>query len=329
MKFWTFLAAGLAAASAAVAAPGAYRISERIPGPDGGWDFARIDAVNNRLLVTRGISLMSLDLATRKVTGGLAAGERLHDALPVNGSREILVTYGNANAARFVDGQTGATLATVATGKNPDAVGQDPKSGLVLVMNHSGGDITLIDPKAHAVAGTIIVGGDLEMAAFDGKGLAFVNVEDRNETVAIDVAAAKVLRRIKLPGCDGPTGIAYHARRRWLIASCDGSTTIVEAASGKLVKSLKSGKEADGVGLDERSETAFVAGRDGTLTVISLAGKAPTVAQVLKTEPDNRTLAVDPRDGRVYIPAARLAKAPGAARPTPVPGTFEVLVVSR
>lgn len=328
MKLWTLLAAGLAVASTAAAA-GAWRISERIPGPDGGWDFARIDAANNRLLVTRGSSLMSVDLASRKVTGGLAAGERLHDALPVNGGREILVTYGNANAARFVDGQTGATLATVSTGKNPDAAGQDPKTGLVLVMNHSGGDITLIDPKSHKTVGTIAVGGDLEVVDFDGAGHAFVNVEDKNETAVIDVAAKTVTRRIKLPGCDGPTGIAYHAKRRWLIASCDGVTTIVEAASGKLVKTLPSGKEADGVGLDEGRDTAFVAGRDGTLTVISLSGKAPAVAQVLKTEPDNRTLAVDPRDGRVYIPVARLAKAPGAARPTPVPGTFQVLVVSR
>ena len=328
MKLWTLLAAGLAVASTAAAA-GAWRISERIPGPDGGWDFARVDAANNRLLVTRGSSLMSVDLASRKVTGGLAAGERLHDALPVNGGREILVTYGNANAARFVDGQTGATLATVPTGKNPDAAGQDPKTGLVLVMNHSGGDITLIDPKSHKAVGTIAVGGDLEVVDFDGAGHAFVNVEDRNETAVIDVAARKVTRRIKLPGCDGPTGIAYHARRRWLVASCDGATTIVEAAGGKLVKTLPSGKEADGVGLDEGRDTAFVAGRDGTLTVISLDGKAPSVAQVLKTEPDNRTLAVDPRDGRVYIPVARLATAPGAARPTPVPGTFQVLVVSR
>ena len=56
---------------AAVAAP-AYRVLDRIPGPDGGWDYVRVDAANNRVLVARGTSVMAVDLTTRVVTTGLA-----------------------------------------------------------------------------------------------------------------------------------------------------------------------------------------------------------------------------------------------------------------
>ncbi|MDB5476656.1 MAG: hypothetical protein JWP49_2167 [Phenylobacterium sp.] len=327
MKLACALAALTLAATAASAAPGGYRILDRIKGPDGGWDFVRVEPAHDRLWMTRGTSVMAVDLASGKVTAGLAPGERLHDVLPVNGGKELLITLGNANTAIFVDAQTGATLASVPTGKNPDAVEFDPASGLVLVMDHDGGDVVLIDPATHKGVGQIQIGGGLEVAAVDGKGRAFVNVEDKNDTAVLDIKARKVVGRIALPGCDGPTGIAYVAKRNWLIASCDGSTDVVDAGSGKLIKTLKSGKEADGVGYDARRELAFVAGRDGTLTIISLKGGKPTVVQVLKTEANNRTLAVDPRSGRVYLPVAQLAAPAPGQKLAPVPGTFHVLVV--
>lgn len=321
------LAIAGALASGAAAAAGGYRVIDEVKGPDGGWDFARIDPVSNRLLVTRGTSVMSLDLATGKVAAGLAPGQRLHDALPVNGGRELLVTNGDAGTAVFVDARTGATHATVQTGKNPDATALDPATGLVLVMNHSDGTIALVDPRTHAAAGRIEVGGDLEMAAPDGAGRAYVNVENKNETVLVDIAHRKVLRHIALPGCDGPTGVAYDKSRRWIVAACDGATDVVDARTGKLVKTLKTGKEADGVALDARRGLAFVPGREGSLSVVSLKGRAPAVVQVLKTEANNRTLALDERSGRIYLPVAQLAPAPEGQKPAPVPGTFHVLVV--
>jgi DNA-binding beta-propeller fold protein YncE len=302
-----FAALTLAAASAASAAPAGYRILERIEGPDGGWDFVRVDAAHDLLWMTRGTFVMSVDLASGKVTSGLAPGVRLHDVLPVNDGKELLITSGTNNTAVFADAATGATLATLPTGKNPDAAAFDPASGLVLVMDHDGGEVVLLDPRTHTAVGRIQVGGGLEVAAVDGKGHAFVNVEDKNQTAVLDIGARKVERRIALPGCDGPTGVAYVAKRNWLIASCDGSTDVVDAGSGALVKTLKTGKDADGVAYDPRRELAFVAGREGTLSVISLKGGKPAVIQVLKTEANNRTLAVDPRTGRVYLPVARLA----------------------
>lgn len=328
MKLGVGLTLALCAAGSALAASApAYKVVDRIKGPDGGWDFVHIDPATNRLMVTRGTSVMTLDLASGVTRTGLAPGKRLHDVLPVNGGREALVTHGGTDEAVFVDTETWRPVATVATGKNPDAAGVDPATGLVLVMNHSGGDITLVDPKVHKAVGAIAVGGDLEMAAFDGKGRAFVNVEDKNETVVLDVPSRRIVARYKLPGCDGPTGIAFDPVRNWLVAACDGGTAVVDARSGKPVAALKTGKAADGVEIDAARRTAFVPGRDGTLSVISLAGAKPAVAQVLKTAANNRTLAVDSKTGRVYLPAADFPPAKGEERPAPVPGSFRILVV--
>lgn len=303
-----------------------YYVSDRIPGPDGGWDYVRVDADNNRVLVARGTSVMAIDLTTRTVTPGLAAGERLHDALPVNG--ELLVTNGGNATAVFADSKTGSTLATVPTGKGPDAATYDPQSGLVLVMDHAGGQVTLIDPKARKAVGTINIGGEMEAAAVrDGR--AYVNIEDKNEIVVIDIAGRKVVTRWALPGCEAPTGIALIAGGKQLIAACDGSSVIVDIASGKVVQALPTGKGADGVAYDAKRNLAFVpAGRDGMLSIIDLSEKAARIVQTLPTQVSARTITIDPRTGRLYLPAASFGPPTTAGgRPSPLPGSFVVLVV--
>ena len=52
----------------------------------------------------------------------------------------------------------------------PDAILYDPASKHVLSMNHSGGDITVIDPAALDKTVTIQIGGTLEYAVADGLG---------------------------------------------------------------------------------------------------------------------------------------------------------------
>lgn len=323
--------AGAAAAAFAQAASGAalaYRVIERIPGPDGGWDYARVDPAADRVFVTRGASVMALDLKTGKLTEGLAPGARLHIALPVNGGREILVTNGGTDTAAIADARTGAIVASIPVGKGPDAATYDPHSGLVLVMDHAGGEVTLVDPKARRAAGAVPVGGVLEEASVDGKGLAFVNVESTAEVAVVDVAARKVVRRIPLKGCEGPTGSAYDPQDRLLLVACQGATAIVDPAKGEVVQTLPTGQGADGVAYDPVRRLAFTpAGRDGTLSVIAIEKGRGRVVQTLETQKGARTLALDERTGRIYLPSAQYVAQNG--RFSTAPGTFHILVVGR
>jgi DNA-binding beta-propeller fold protein YncE len=320
-----------ASAATAQAAPSGYHVLDRVSGPDGGWDYIRVDTVNNRVLAAHGGSVASLDLGSKAVTPGLAPGAILHDAMPVNGGTEVLVTNGGTAAAVFYNAKTFAEVARVTTGKGPDAAAFDPKTGLVLVMDHQGGDITLIDPKTHKAVGAIAIGGDLEAAAADGAGRAYVNVENKNEIVVVDVAKRAVVTRYPLAGCDGPTGIAYDAANRQLIAACDGATVVVDATSGKIVATLATGKGADGVAFDPKQKLAFVpAGRDGTLAVVSVGRGKASIVDSVKTQVSARTIAIDPRDGRLYLPAAEYGPRPATGgRPPMIPGSFKILVLGR
>lgn len=312
-------------ANASVRLP-AYKVIEQAPGPDGGWDYARVDPELDRLFVTRGASVMALDLKTDKLITGIAPGARLHIALPIEGGREILITDGGADRAVIADAATGSALASLPAGRGPDAATFDPRSGLVLVIDHAGGAVTLVDPKARRRVGEIPVGGELEEASVDGHGLAFVNVESAGEVAVVDIAARKVLRRIPLAPCRGPTGSAYDARDARLIVACQGVTVLVDPSAGKVVQALPTGQGADGVVYDPVRRLAFTpAGRDGTLSVIALQGGTGRVIQTVETQKGARTIALDPRTGRLYLPSAQYVVSAG--RFSTVPGTFHVIVV--
>ena len=325
----TALTATLAAA-APLPSP-AYTIVDRIAGPDGGWDFATVDPVKGRLYVARSNAVMSVDLASGKVTPQLAPANGAHQVLVVRNGAEVVETDGKTNLTRFIDADTGTVLAEIKTGIKPDAALLDPATGTVVVMSPGDGSVSFIDPASRTLAGTVMVGGSLEVGVADGKGLVYVNVEDRNEVAILDVRARKVVGRFALTGCDGPTGIALVAGGTRLISSCaNGVASVSDPATRRVEATLPIGRKPDGVLFDRRRGLAFVPTGEGFLEIIAAATpRAIRVVGRLVTQPSAKTGALDERTGRIYLPSATVQPpvAP-ATRGTTQPGSFKVLVIA-
>jgi DNA-binding beta-propeller fold protein YncE len=323
-------AAGVAAP--VIADPVEYSVVARIPGADGGWDYASVDPVRGQLYVARADAVMAVDLATGKVTDRLAPAQKSHEVLPIDNGATLVQTDGTSGTTRFLDAATGTVIAQVATGKKPDYAYQDAASGLIVVMNPGSNGVVLIDPKTHAIVRTITVPGGLEAGGSDGKGHAFVNLEQANALAEVDLKAGTLVRTIALTGCDGPTGLAVLSGGTRVMSACaNGVATVVDATSGKLVQTLPVGKGPDAVIADSARGLAFVpAGRDGTLTAISIADPAHyAVVATIPTQVGARTGALDPRTGRIYLPAASyLPPAAEGQRPQAKPGSFVVVVVA-
>jgi DNA-binding beta-propeller fold protein YncE len=201
-----------------------------------------------------------------------------------------------------------------------------------VVICGDGGALTLIDPKAMKAVGTITLGDSLEFGAPDGKGLFYVNVEDKNQVAVVDLAAQKVLRRYDLTDCKRPTGLAYVSGDRVISACGDGGVNILDAASGKTIATFKVGGFPDAVIYDAKRNLAFVpSALSGTLTVIALSGAANnTIIDTVPTQIGARTGTVDAKTGRIYLPTAEyVLPVPAGQRPTTKPGTFVVLELDR
>jgi hypothetical protein len=137
---------------------------------------------------------------------------------------------------------------------------------------------------------------------------------------------------IALPGCEGPTGLASINQGSRLIAACANQLAlVVDTVSGKVVSRLSIGLGPDAVLVDELRHRAFIpCGGSGTLVEIAIDDpKQIRVVGTITTQIGARTGAVDPRDGRIYLPTATFAPPPpGGKHGKAEPGTFGVLVVA-
>jgi hypothetical protein len=322
----------LAAGAHAAPGPSGLQVVGKIAGPDGGWDYASYDPAHNRVLVAHGTQVLAIDAASGALNANFAAGDHLHAVVPVPGQGVIVTTNSGDSSARILDAADGHLIASVPTAKDADGAIFDPSSGLVIVVDGDAGEVTLVDPKAHNSPGSITIGDSLEFPAVDGKGKLFVNVESKNEIAVVDIATRKVVARYPMPGCQRPTGLAYVAGGRLVVACGAGAADLLDAASGHEIATFKIGGFPDAVLYDPARALAYIpSGLTGTLTVIALKGSADnTVIDTVPTQIGARTGAVDPKSGRIWLPTAEYQlPVPAGQRPTPKPGTFQVLVLDR
>jgi DNA-binding beta-propeller fold protein YncE len=327
------ISAAICAVTVATAAPQApsYSIVDRIAGADGGWDFTTFDPIRNRLYVARSNAVMKVDLASGVVTPMLAPAIGGHQVLVVRNGSEVVETDGKTNLARFIDADTGQVMAEIPTGKKPDAALVDPATGLVVVMNPGDGTVSLIDPVTRTMVGSITVGGGLEVGAADGKGLVYVNVEDKNEVAILDIRKRTVIGRYALTGCEGPTGLAFVAGGKRLISSCANNiAAISDPVSRKVTGTVMIGKKPDGVVYDAKRGLAFIPTGEGFLEILSAAQpNAIKIVGRLATMPSAKTIAFDPATGRIYLPGANiLPPVAPATRGQAEPGSFKILVIA-
>ena len=91
------------------------------------------------------------------------------------------------------------------------------------------------------------------------------------------------------------------------------------------------GAGTDGAGFDPGTGLAFSSnGGDGTLTVVREVKGKYEVVETVPTTRGSRTMTVDPKLHRVYLPAVEFGPAPAAGGRAPaVPDSFMLLVVGK
>jgi YVTN family beta-propeller protein len=310
-----------------------YGVTDSIPGPDGGWDYANVDSATRTLYVAHGDTVFAADLAHGAKARSFGTVAHAHAVVPIAGKPELLVTSGGDDTVRLFDTRSGKQLANIAVGTDPDAAFYMPSTGQAVVMNAKAGTVSVIDVAARKVVRTITLKPGLEFGQAGPGNTLFVNNEDENEIETADLATGKAGPSIALSGCTGPSGLAYDVKSGELISACDnGKAAVADARTHKLVKLLEIGAGPDAVILDAAHRLAFIpCGKSGTVTMIALDGAAGAhVIGTVKSETGARTGALDPGDGALYLPTARFAPpATPGARPAALPGSFHVVVMRK
>jgi hypothetical protein len=117
-----------------------------------------------------------------------------------------------------------------------------------------------------------------------------------------------------------------------LFATCENKMMIVmDAANGKVITSFPTGEGADGAAFDVPLKTAYSSNGEGTLTVIKEVSADNFIrVENAATKPGARTITVDQKTHKIYLPSASFKEATKESfRPQVVPGTFKILVVEK
>lgn len=298
-----------------------------------GWDYLAIDANAHRLYITRGVRVVVMDTETNKVVGEIKDTIGVHDIALAPALGRGFTSNGRDNSVTIFDLKTLKPLETVKVGKNPDAITYDRASKKVFTFNGSSHDTTVLDALTGKVEKTIDLGGRPEFAVTDGKGMLFVNIEDKGEVVVLDTKSLEVKAHWSLAPGEEPTGLAIDRKNHRLFSVCKNEKMVIlDSESGKVIATPAIGKGADAALYDPATHLAFSSnGQDGTLTILKEDKPGEfTLAETVPTEVGARTMTLDPKTHKIYLVTAKMQPpAPGeenTRRRAYVPGSFVVLV---
>jgi YVTN family beta-propeller protein len=315
-----------------------YHLTKQVMlGGEGGWDYLTLDSKARRLYIARSSHVMVLDADSGKIVGDIPNTAGVHGIALVSELNRGFTSNGHASTVTVFDIKTLKVLNQIPVGKNPDAIIYDPASRHIFTFNGASRDATVIDPESKTVVGTIPLDGRPEFAVSDGKGHIYVNIEDKSMVAELDSYRLTVEARWPLAPGEKPTGITMDRNHRRLFIGCANKLMVImNADNGHIITTLPIGGGVDATAFGEVTSMVFSSNGEGTLTVIleDSPDKFSVVGDVV-TQKGARTMALDPKTQSIYLVTAEFGPSPSPTpnkphpRPSVVPGTFRLLVVSR
>jgi YVTN family beta-propeller protein len=302
-----------------------YRVVARYPIPgDGGYDYLTLDTAARRLYVSHGDQVDVLNADTGEITGKIPDTKGVHGIAIATAEVHGFTSNGKADNSTVFDLKTLKVLGHVKTGKKPDFILSEPASARIFTFNGDSNDTTAIDAATYEVAGRLDLGGAPEAAVSDQQTTVFVNLEDKNAVVAFDPQKLVVKNTWPLAPCQTPTALAMDRKNSRLFVGCRNKLfAVMDAKSGKVIKTLPIGERVDAAAFDDQTNNIFLSNGDGTLNIFHEdTPDTYSAVQTVTTEPGAKTLAYDRTTHKVFL---SVAKREGGKI---VPGTFAVLVVS-
>ena len=315
-----------------------YKLLNKIEiGGEGGWDYLLVDSEAHRLYVSHTTKFVVVDTETEKIVGEISGFKGVHGVAIAPDLNRGFISDGRDDSVTIFDTKTLKNIQTVKVGKNPDCILYDPATKRVFAFNRGGSSVSAIDAKTGKIDGTIDLGGHPEFATSDGKGMVYVNLDDKSEVVPIDAKKLVAKPHWSVSPGEDPSGMAIDRKTKRLFIVCGNKKMVMmNYETGKIVGEAATGDGTDAAGFDDKEKLAFSSNGEGTLTVISEnSADKFSVLENVKTERSARTMALDTKTHKVYLATAQFGETPAATtenprpRPKMIPNSFAILVFGK
>ena len=302
------------------------------------FDYVTVDSSARRVYLSHGTEIKVLDADTGALVGNITGLKQDHGVAIAAEFGRGFISDGAQGKVIIFDLNTLKVTGEAVADKDADCVIYDPFSKHVFVMDGDPHNSTVIDAKTGAVLGKIDLGGGPEFAVADGKGTVYINLEDKNELVAVDSASLKIKSRWPLAPAGAPTALAMDVPHHRLFSAGRNPQMMVvlDSDSGKVIQSFPITAGVDAAAYDPETAMIFVSTREGMVHVYHEDSPDKfSEVETVKTEYGAKTMGLDTKTHNLFLDTADFAEAPAptADHPhpgrSPIPGTFHVLVYGR
>jgi DNA-binding beta-propeller fold protein YncE len=306
-------------------------------GGGGRWDYLVVDPESRRLYMSHSTDVTVLDADSGAPIGRIPDTPGVHGIALAPDLGVGFTSNGGENRVTVFDLKTLNVITKIDAGVNPDSILYHPATHSVFVMNRNKpgntyGTATVIDAVSRKAIATFPLGGKPEFSAYDDQGNVFVNLDSKSSILVIDAAEHRIKDTWKLDPCEKPSGLAINRHDHILFSVCDNKLmAVVNADNGKVVQILPIGDDCDAVAFDPGTGHVFASNGEGTVTVVRKddSGKY-RVVQTVTTFPGSKTVALDLKSHKIFLPSAKFTGDPTRSpRPPVVPGSLAVLVIGQ
>lgn len=272
----------------------------------GGWDYVIVDEAGRRVYIAHTTQVDVMDADSLALVGTIPNTPGAHGVAIASEFGRGYITAGKSDSVIPFDLKTLKAFPEIKVGKKPDAIIYEPLTKRVYVMNGDSDSISVLNANDGALAGTIELGGGPEYGATDGKGNFYVNLEEKNETLHIDVNTLKVKERWPLAPCGTPTALAMDLEAHRLFVGCRSKHLgVVNSETGKLVFSAPIGERVDADAFDAATKLVYLSTGDGKVFIFHQDSPDKySLVQELVTVKGSKTAGYDHKTKRLYVPSA-------------------------
>ena len=277
-----------------------------LPGPANRFDYQSVDTASGRIYINHmnaGRTIV-FDANKGRVISEIRDVPRATGVWAVPLHHHVYISAAGSHEVAIVDDRTLKIVSRIGGFRFPDGIAYAPVADKIFVSDELGEADVVIDPDTRSKRSTIVLGGEAGNSHYDSVSKCIlVAVQTRNQLVAIDPVAERIVQRYDLRGSDGPHGFTLDEAHRLAFVTSEGNgkLQVVDLRTMKILQTLDVADDPDVLAWDSGLQMLYVGAESGVLRAYRLDGVALRPMAEVRA-PHAHTVSVDPRTHLVYLP---------------------------
>jgi DNA-binding beta-propeller fold protein YncE len=278
-----------------------------LPGTANRFDYQSYDPRRHRLFIAHlgDSTVIVFDTESRRVVKVIPGIARVHGVLAEPALGRVFATATGQNQVAIINEERLRVMTRIPGGVYPDGLAYAPPVRKLYVSDETGQAETVINVDTNRRVSSIPLGGEAGNTQFDpASEKVLVNVQSRDELIAIDPVRDVIDHRYPLPGCNTNHGLHLDPAVHLAYIACTGNDRLLvfDLDSLRVLQRHAVGRDPDVIDFDPGLRILYVASESGTVSVFRRDGRALVKLGDVRVAPHAHSIVVDTQTHFAYLP---------------------------